>query len=165
MIEIRTMTLADAMSVIPRMRPNDRAGVTAMLGDIEDEAFAVHRWQSNGPAWAVVDDGLVVAVGGIAFHSDWLAVGWFIGSEDMRGQSWRKVVAQTRKVIAKASDPSFVHYRHRIEAHVLDSWPSAQRFAKAFGFEFEGTRRRAGRGGEDMQTWAIVGPVKGSENG
>lgn len=165
MIELRTMTLADVLSVIQRMRPLDRAGTVATLGDIEDEAFAVHRWQSSGPAWSLVDGGLVVAVGGLNFASEWVAVAWLIGSRDMRGQSWRKVVAHSRKVLARATDPTFEHYRHRIEANVLADWPVAQRYAASFGLTLEGTRHGAGRNGEDMQMWAIVGPVKGSQNG
>jgi len=163
MIEVRSMTLADVMSVVQRMRPLDIAGITATAGDIELEAFAVNRWQTDGPAWTVVDDGLPVAVGGLNFHTDWMSVAWFIATKDMHGQTWRKVVRHTRKVFARAIDPNFDLYRHRIEAHILADWPQARRFAESFGFVYEGTRRSAGQRGEDIQTWAITGPVKGAQ--
>lgn len=159
------MALAHVMHVARIMRPLDIAGIRAFLGDIEPDELAVDRWSTNGPAWSVIDSGVPVAVGGLTFTSEWSAVAWFIASQSMRSQSWRKAVAHTRTVLAKAADPSFEHYKHRIEANVLADRPEAQRYAKHLGFVYEGTRRAAGRHGEDMQVWAIVGPVKGSENG
>ena len=155
------MTLAHVMHVARNMRPLDIAGIEAILGDIGPDDLAVNRWSTHGPAWTVLDDGVPVAAGGIAFLSTWSAEAWFIGTKDLRPQSWRKAVAHTRTVLARAADPSFEHYKHRIEANVLADRQEAQRYAKHLGFVFEGTRRAAGRSGEDMQVWAIAGPVKG----
>lgn len=157
------MTLADALQVVQRMRPEDRHCVRAMLGDIEDEAFAVNRWQTNGPAWAVCDEsGAPVVIGGLTLHTDWLAVAWLLAVPGLSPQTWRKVVRLGRTVLGNAADPAHPQYRHRIEAHVLACWPEAARFAPRFGFQLEGARRGAGAGGEDIQMWAITGPARSS---
>lgn len=157
---LRTLTLDDALHVVRRMREADRRCVRAVLGDIEDEAFAVGRWQTTGPAWTVLQDGEPVAIGGLTLHTAWLAVPWLVATPDLRRETWRKLIRQGRTVLANASDPRHPQYRHRIEAHVLAEWPEAEAFAPRFGFVLEGTRRSAGRGGEDIQMWAITGPVK-----
>lgn len=155
------MTMADALHVVQRMREQDRCCVRAMLGDIEDEAFAVNRWQTNGPAFTVCDDsGAPVLVGGLTLHSEWFAVAWLLAVPGIGAQTWRKVVRLGRTVLMNATDPQHPQYRHRIEAHVLAGWAEAERFAPRFGFRPEGVRRAAGSGGEDFQTWAIVGPVR-----
>lgn len=161
MIIVCQMQLADAMSVIERMRPQDWDCLHSLRGFMSAEAFAVDRWGTDGPAWVVMDGALPVCVGGLTFHSEWLAVAWFIATPDMRPETWRKVIRHARTVFSKASDPSFEHYRHRIEAHVMADWAQAQNFAKRLGFSHEGARRAAGRCGEDIQTWAIVGPPRG----
>lgn len=161
MITVCQMSLADALSVISRMRGSDWRCLHALRGFMEPEAFAVDRWGTAGPAWAVFDGDVPVCIGGLSLHSDWMAVAWFIATDDMRPETWRKVVRHSRTVFQRAADPSFEHYRHRIEAHVMADWPQAQRFAHRLGFAYEGTRRGAGRCGEDFQTWAIVGPPKG----
>lgn len=157
---VRTLTLADALRVVQRMREQDRRCVRAILGDIEDEAFAVNRWQASGPAWTVLQDGEPAAVGGLTLHTGWLAVAWLLAVPGMRPETWRKLIRLGRTVLMNAADPRHPQYRHRIEAHVLAEWIEATRFAPRFGFQLEGARRGAGSGGEDIQTWAMVGPVR-----
>jgi hypothetical protein len=155
------MTMADVLHVVQRMREQDRRCVHAMLGDIEDEAFAVNRWQTTGPAWAVCDEaGVPAVVGGLTLHNDWFAVAWLLAAPGLSPQTWRKVIRLGRTVLMNAANSRHAQYRHRIEAHVLAGWAEAERFAPRFGFRLEGVRRGAGSGGEDFQTWAIVGPVR-----
>ena len=155
------LTLAHSLSVVTAMRPLDRACVFALLGEVSDDAFAVNRWQSNGPAWALVAEGKALAIGGVSLPNEWTGVMWLVVRDGLPLETWRKLMRQTRTVISNALDPANSVHRHRLEAHVLESWGDAQKLVRGLGFEFEGTRRAAGRGGENIQQWAIVGPVKG----
>jgi hypothetical protein len=81
----------------------------------------------------------------------------------LTGESWRKVLRATRKVLAVASDSKGPQYVHRIEVHVLSGWVGAERFAKRLGLlSLESVRRGCGANGEDVQVWAWVGPAKGA---
>ena len=66
----------------------------------------------------------------------------------MRGHTWRKLIRKARTVLGNATDPAHPEYRHRIEAHVLDGWGEASRFAQGLGFVHEHTRTAAGAQGE-----------------
>lgn len=153
---IRELTLADAMHVVSNMRQRDRAGFRAALGDISDDAIAANRWQSHGPAWTLDVGGSPAVIAGVNFPNEWIGVMWLVVVDGLPLDSWRKVIRQTRTVIANALDPGNEHGRRRIEAHVMADWPEAQELVRRLGFEFEGVRRRAGFGGEDIQVWSIV---------
>jgi len=162
MARFEELSLAHALDVVAAMRPLDRMCVQALLGDISDEAFAVNRWQSYGPAWALVDDsGQALAIGGVSLPNDWTGVMWLVLRDGLPLETWRKLIRHTRTVIGNALDPANSSHRHRLEAHVLESWGDAKKLVQALGFEFEGTRLAAGRDGQHIQQWAIVGPVKG----
>ena len=158
---IRDLSLADALLVCSDMRPADAACVRAMTGQEPGDWFAAERWGSSGPAWALEQDGQPWAIGGVNLPQRWHGVMWLIARPGLTGQSWRKLIRETRKVLACLGDPAHPAYVHRVEALVLGGWPEAQRFAEALGFEFEGVRRALGARGEDVQIWARVGPVRG----
>ena len=149
---IRDLTLDDALTVVRDMRPQDRRCVEAMLGTVDDEVFAVDRWQTTGPAWTMEQDGHAVAIFGLQMPNDWTAVAWLL---------CRKLMRHCRTVAGKVMDPGNAVFRHRVEAYVMADWREAAGFAQSLGFEFEGTRRAAGKGGEDVQMWAMVWPGKG----
>lgn len=158
---IRALSLADALLVCSDMRPADAACVRAMTGLEPGDWFAAERWGSSGPAWTLEQDGQPWAIGGVNMPQKWHAVMWLIARPGMTPQSWRKLIRETRKVLACLGDPEHQAYVHRVEALVLEGWPEAQRFAEALGFGFEGVRRALGARGENVQTWARVGPVRG----
>ncbi len=160
-VELRTLTLADALAVCAGMRDLDRQCVRAVLGDISDEAMAANRWSTNGPAWTLAQDGQAVAIGGLSFINDWTAVPWMFATPMMRGYLWRKLMRHARIVLANAADPLHPQYRHRIEAQVLATWAEAGEFAQRMGLRFEGRRHAVGRCGEDVDVWVLIGPVKG----
>lgn len=162
-VSLRDLTLDDALHVVRNMRPLDRAVITAMAGEIDDEAFAVNRWQSDGPAWSLAQDGEPVAVFGLQLPNAWTAVAWLICTPRIASQSWRKLVRHSRIVAANLMNPEHEAHRHRVEAHVMASWTEAAEFAHRLGFELEGTRRAAGCGGEDMQLWAMTWPGRESD--
>lgn len=156
------MTLEDVLYVARRMRALDRACITALLGQCDEEAFAIGRYNQDGPAWTVCDEaGEPLLVGGLAFHSAWCCVGWLIATDRMTGQAWRKLVRLARTVLASAADRANEQYKHRIEMHSLCGWRGAEALAERLGFKREGVRRAAGAAGEDVLTWAICGPVRG----
>jgi hypothetical protein len=157
----RTLTLADALEVCCAMREQDRACVRAMLGEISDEAFAVNRWNTEGPAWSFLQDGEPIFIGGLSFSTPWSAVFWMVAKPTINRHSWRKLLRKTRTVLANAADPAHPQYRHRIEAHVLASWQEANELAGRLGMVFEGCRVAVGSGGEDVNVWVRIGAPKG----
>lgn len=148
------MTLSDAVVVVSGMRTEDRNAVEAVLGPIEDEAFAVDRWSTNGPAWAMDQEGIPVAIGGLSLVNGWSAVLWLVATPDC--SLWRKLIRHTRSVLGKMLDPSHPIHRQRVEAYVLGGWESANRFIEALGFTHEGTKKMAGRNGEDIEIYALT---------
>lgn len=158
---IRDLTLDDTLAVVRGMRDLDRACVASMLGDVDDEVFAVDRWQTNGPAWALEQNGRPAAAFGLQLPNDWTAVAWLIATPGLSVTSWRKLIRHCRTVAGNVMDPSSPAFRPRVEAYVMAEWHEAAEFAKRLGFVYEGTKRSAGRRGEDVQMWAMVWPGKG----
>ena len=152
MIDICKLTLADALLVVGNMRENDRYAARAVMGPVSDEIIAMSRYQTDGPAWTMLDEGSPVAIFGLSMHTKWSAVAWLIATPQMNSDSWRKLIRHARTVLGNVGKSPI----HRIEAHVLSGWAEAERFAKHLGGTHEGTRRKAGRTGEDVQMWAIV---------
>lgn len=159
---IRPLSLAGALIVTSDMRPEDAACVRALSGRDPGEWFAIDRYRAPGLALEVLQDGKPWAMTGIELPSAWTAVIWLVARPGLSRHSWRKLIRQGRTVLANAADPACPEYRHRIEAHVLEGWHAAAQFAAALGFVHEGTRRQAGAGGENLQTWVRLGPVKGN---
>lgn len=157
--ELRDLDLSAALLVISRMRAMDRACLQALLPGFSDEQFAVNRWQTDGPAWALVQDGEPVAIGGISFTNAWTGVFWLIATDAMRRKQWEFAIRTLDNVLARAQDPTNPAYRRRLEAYTLRDWPQACRFA-ASRFECEGVKRGAGASGEDIVTWARVAQEK-----
>ena len=155
MLELRDLSLADALIVCAGMRPMDRACLRAVMGEISDEEFAANRWGTTGPAWAVADSGSPVAIGGISFQSSWSGVVWLVATPALRRQSWRKLIRHARTVLRQILDPAHELHRHRVEAYVLGGWEGARALVGHLGFQHEGTRHAAGSRGEDIETWAL----------
>lgn len=156
----RTLTLADALRVCSAMREQDRQCVRAMMGNVSDEVFAANRWSTEGPAWSMWQDGEPAVIGGLSFSSPWSAVFWMVAKPNLSGQSWRKLLRHARTVLGNAADPASPHYRHRIEAHCLQTWPQALKFAQRIGLAYEGRRYAVGSGGESVDVLVRLGPPK-----
>lgn len=152
MIELRDLTLADALAVVAGMRQTDAECIRAACGQEPGEWFAVDRWRAHGAAWTLLQDGEPVAIGGLSMPQPWLGVLWLVARPGMTGASWRKALRTTRTVIASAPKAGV----HRVEAHVLCGWDQASRFAEALGLVLEGIRAHAGARGESIEVWAIA---------
>lgn len=153
---LHTLTLADTLAVVSRMRDWDHRCVRAALGDVPDEVFAAGRWQAEGPAWSLWDKSGPRAICGMQLPNAWTGVFWLIATPGMQPESWRKLIRLGRTVLANASDRANPNFRRRVEAHVLSGWVEAAQFASRIGFELEGVRRAAGSGGEDIEIWTKV---------
>lgn len=162
-MRLEALTLPATIVVCRAMRPRDAHCITALRGPFDPDTFAVDRWQTPGPAWALHDDAGPLIAAGLAFTSAWSACFWLVAHERAdalapTAETWRKVVRETRKVIVNVLDPRNEHARRRVEAHVMVGWPEARRLVAHLGFEHEGTCRKAGSGGEDFEIWARVAP-------
>ena len=157
---LRDLTLADALQVVVDMRAEDAACVRAACGCEPGEWFAVDRWQSSGPAWALEQGGHVVAIGGLNLPNDWTGVLWMVARPGMSAASWRKALRVARTVIANALALENSLRRHRVEAHVLHGWTGASSFARRLGLQLEGIKRAAGSGGESIEVWAATARPK-----
>lgn len=146
------LTLEDALAVAKDMREEDAHGIRAMLGGANPEIFAVHRWQTTGPAWSLYQDDEPVAIFGLAEQAAWAVCAWLVAKPSMRPESWRKLLRHTRIVHGNLPGSQY----RRVEALVLEDWPAAIRFAERLGFRHEGTKRRAGRDGEDFRIYAMT---------
>jgi hypothetical protein len=149
---LRTLTLADAVYIASHMRERDLECLRAVTEIANPEVFGLNRWQTDGPAWTLVKDGLPVAMGGISMSAPWCGTAWMVSTNGLDGPTSKKLIRHARTVFSNASKAIA-----RIEAHVLGTWPEAEKFAARLGFEHEGTRRRAGRDGQDILTFVYRG--------
>lgn len=156
------LTLAGALIVTHDMRPQDAACIRAITGHEPCDWFAIDRFQSAGVSLELTQDGQPWAIAGLSLPNRWTGVLWMVARPGMRRQSWQKLIRQARTVLGNAGNPACPEYRHRIEAHVLEGWAEASRFAEGLGFKHEHTRERAGANGENLQVWVRLGPVKGT---
>lgn len=155
---IRDLTLLDACIVCSDMRAEDVACVRAATGREPGEWFAVDRWQSNGPAWTWLQDGMPWAIGGLTLVNDWAGVAWFVARPGLRRSSWIAVVRAMHRVLRASTATDNPQRRRRIEAHVLHGWVGASALARHMGLQFEGLRLGAGARGESFEMWGLVAP-------
>lgn len=148
----RQLTLADALVVASGMRAEDRGCLVSVLGACDSERLAINRWQTPGAAWAFYEGGRPVAILGLSEVNEWTVNAWLLATPGMTHQSWKKLLRFSRTVRENALQTT-----RRIECMVLSTWPGAVRFAESLGFELEGVKRSAGKDGEDVLLYAILG--------
>lgn len=146
----RTLTLVDAVYVASNMRQVDRDCVECVTTITSPEFFALNRWQTDGAAWSMGD--VPICMGGISMAVPWIGTVWLVCTDAMSTDSWKKLLRWGRRILANAAQ-TFA----RLECHVLSTWGEAERFARRMGFVLEGTRKRAGRDGQDILTFVFEG--------
>jgi hypothetical protein len=147
-VELRDMTLADAVSVTASMRQVDADCLDAVAEGISPDQFAINLHQQTGAAWTLTQDGEPIAVGGVKLPVSWAGVVWFVCTDRMSPSAWKKLLRHGRIVLGNASKQL-----RRVECHVLGTWAEARLFAEREGFELEGVRQNAGRDGQDILTY------------
>jgi hypothetical protein len=152
-MEMRSLNLTAAVSVAANMRELDWECLRAVTEITSPEVFGLNRWQTDGAAWALVNDfGEPIAMGGLSQVVPWCATAWMVATDSMDTASWKKLVRHSRTVFRNAAKTI-----PRIEAQILGTWTEAEKFATHLNFEFEGVRRRAGRDGQDILTFVYQG--------
>lgn len=148
---VRQMTLDDALYVIRNMRASDRAALRALQPTMTDEQFAIDRLQTT--YHCVLSAGPTpVAIGGVNVQPSGTAVAWLIATDEIN-----KVGKSLVRFCNQFARELFEHGGvHRIEGYVLAGVPDCERFARFFGLQFEGTRRKAGANGEDISIYGRV---------
>lgn len=147
---IHSLTLGAAQYICQRMRALDAQVMRAMMGDLKPDTFAINRYQSNGAAWFLEQDGEPVAMFGLEQLNDRCVVAWLCCTDSMR--SFKKLIRFSRTVADNAAEAGIA----RIEAHVMEGWGEAEGFAQRLGMELEGTRRMCGTAGESFHIFARV---------
>lgn len=150
---IETLTLQGALHVIKNMRKADRDCLEALAPKMSDEYFALSKWQTNGAAWQVVQNGEAVAIAGIMEVAPWHGVAWMVSTDKISRDSYKNMIRFTKVVFDNASD----QYQ-RLEATVLGTWTQAEKYARHLGFVHEGTRCKAGRDCQDVLVFIYEKP-------
>ena len=149
-MSFETLSLAAALSICERMRPEDRACFQNCNDSLNDEHFALKLWSTTGAAWHFMQDGLPIAMGGISQPMPWIGIAWMVTAEGVSVDSRKKLMRHSRRVFANASRDI-----PRLEAHVLAGWTQAEHYAERLGFSLESTRRRAARDGRDVKVYVF----------
>jgi hypothetical protein len=84
-IVFRDATLADALSLAPRLRAGDLLEITLASGQTAEYVLVQSIGLSDGTAFAAIesDTGVVIAMGGVVAHGE-VGVPWLLGSEEVR---------------------------------------------------------------------------------
>lgn len=149
------LSLEAALHICNHMRRSDRECLESMIGDIAVNSFAINRWQTTGAAWAFYQDGVPVLMGGIAESVPWMGMAWMVSADGVSADSWKKVIRFSRTVFTNAA----LHYS-RIDAQVISTWPQAKKYAAKVGFKQMNIREKAGREGQDVLEFGIIGASK-----
>lgn len=145
------MTLADALYVIRRMRLSDRRALFAICPDMTDEQFAMDRFGTDYHYTVTAGDEPVV-IGGARIATTKTATMWMVGTDRL------PEVAPSMIRFAKQFADGLLSQgiAHRLEGQWIAGQTVCERFARRFGFEFDGCRRKGGAGGEDIMIYGRV---------
>jgi len=105
-----------------------------------------------GMAFTAIEDGYLIASGGIQPLWKGVGEGWFVASTNMPKKKLNiiRMIKDNFDVII--DDNSLF----RVQAGVRSDWPAAMRFAEFFGFEHEGIMRKYGPDGQDYYRMARI---------
>jgi hypothetical protein len=83
-----------------------------------------------GPAYTLIEDGKVLAVGGISLIWEGRGLMWSLISDGLHGAQFFRMHRITKRFLD-------LHPMRRIEITVDHQWPQAHRWAKLLGFKHE----------------------------
>lgn len=148
------LNLAAALHICHHMRQLDKDCLEATIGGFSPDSFAINRWQTDGAAWAFYQDGVPVLMAGIEQRVPWMGVAWMVSTDAVTTDSWKKIIRFSRNVFRNAS-----LRLQRIEAYAIETWPDATRYPKLFGFKQVNVKEKAGKGGQNVIEFAIIGAL------
>lgn len=148
----RELTLDACLYVCRRMRESDRRAIFCLRFEEDVDGFALSRWQSSGPKWAVWDEGGPLIIGGINIETPTAGTIWLVATEEYRRGMLTAIKHITRFVLPTAEKAGL----HRIQALVDAQDVTARRFVEYLGLACEGERRALGKGGESFYEYARV---------
>lgn len=126
---VRELTLPMALELAANLGARDRMEILRMYPDLD--RWALERCTLPGNAWALIEDGQVIAAGGIV---DQGAKGtlWLAGRT-----GWRRSVKHAVRIWRAIRDSGLYQ---RFECQCAEDNSVAQRFAERMGFEREAVR-------------------------
>lgn len=147
MIETREFCVADGLDLQKRLRTED-AGVRQKAG------YESHlkRFTASGPAETMLLDGEVLCAYGIYIHWHHVGEGWVLCAKEVEEHPYI-VSKMFRQRLGQWIDE---YKLHRVQAMVNAGWHLAINMIKHLGFEYEGTLRKFGAGGEDFCMYALI---------
>lgn len=107
---------------------------------------------TKGPAWSVVDDGHVVALGGIQIIYRGRGLAWALVADDITASQRHRAVRHAYKSVRQARWMGI----QRLEATCIAGWVPGQRLLCGLGFVREATMRKFGPDGSDHELWARI---------
>jgi hypothetical protein len=120
------------------------------LSQFDDEQWTAVA--ANEIAFTGKYDDRIVCIAGLTPRWTGLADAWLILDESVKA---KELLLITRSIV-----DIVLHYMpdpfHRIQTTVRADWPNAHRWAEMLGFTREGTMRRGGPYGEDLDLYALV---------
>lgn len=143
------------LHVVENMRDEDKAAINAFTSCGVGEDWAIDSWRDRLFAWTVLDDeGTPFALVSLQIVVPGVLYVWCVGSDQIAktAKEWMPFFDQAFNNVLQYTDT------HRIECYVLDGFVGAERTIKRLGFEYEGTRRSAGKNRENALLYAKVKP-------
>lgn len=143
---------AHILNVCQHIRADDLREISETRWTSEDIAESL--WQVPGGKFAVVHDGIPVALLGVV--PVWPGVGqaWLIGTDEI-GSRGVEVMKASKRIIKTLLDLEM----HRIHAYSAVFHTQAHRWLEMIGFRRESTLKQYGKTGEDFYCYVVSRPV------
>ena len=119
---------------------------------IADWRGMIREGARRGPAWTGWLDGRVIGVAGITLHWQGRAQAWCALAPGIPKPVWVGIHRAVATRLAQLRELGVV----RLEAETMRGFLAGDRWLRMLGFEYEGTMRCYGPGGEDFGRYARV---------
>ena len=146
MIEIVPYEAWHATNILERGLNNGAPESTYSFGHV------VNDMGVDGQSFTGIQDGVVIACGGVLPMWPGVGEGWVLASGEIHNNKFA-TVRICRSILQKIMDD---YGYWRIQGATLANWESGVKFARMLGFVNEGLMKRFGPGGEDYLRHARV---------
>jgi hypothetical protein len=138
-------TRKEVATVLARLRPADAQEARARTGELPDPAELL-------PAFAAMDQGHPVAIGGVRRLGPHHGTAWFLASDGLASAGGRLAVAIHRAALELHRSLALDGVRRWTVLAWADH-PDAGRWLRRLGYSVEGSHPRWGINGECFYTW------------